>query len=297
VAVLLLSSLIGLAFIAGTAFVFFRFGWKSLSAIIPVTAGIAFAAYTSNGGGSGEYALMVFSPSFTGVVAGYCFRSMKSLQFFAILTSAVIGIALSGNYFYQKMNGGMDLLQDTRQRAVEFFSQAQMDEREREESLAKLDASLELLKDVMPFAYFLNALSTALIGYFLARALLRRTVAAAFEAAPGLELFRLHDYLIFGLIGSWLAVLLLNPESYSVPYIAGLNLALCLSSLYLLQAVGIAKFVMGARNIPPFVLPLALTVVVILGAEFIMFFSIVLLSIGALDFWADFRKLEAKSKN
>ncbi len=296
-AVLLVSSLVGLAFIAGIALFFFRKSWKSLLAIIPVTSGMAYAAYASQGGPGMEYAIMVIAPVFTGVAAGYSLRNRRSLLFFMVITSVALGGALTAHYYHQKLFTGTDPLEETKTRAVELLSHSQMSDAEREESLAKLDSSLDLLKDVMPFAYFLNALATALIGYFLSRALISRTVAPEVTALPGIEMIRLHDYFIFALIAGWLAVLLVDHEAYRALYVAGLNAALCVSVLYLLQAVGIVKYLLAARNVPSFVLPLVLAFIVLLGTEFILFFSIIFLSLGALDFWADFRKLEPKDKN
>jgi hypothetical protein len=297
VAVLLVSSLIGLAFIAGIALIFFRRGWKSLLAIVPITAGMAYAAFAAQGGPGIEYGIMVIAPVFTGIAAGYSFRNRRSLLFFLVITSVVLGSALTAHYYHQKLYTDTDPLDDTKKRAVELLSQSQMSEVEREDALAKLDSSLDLLKDVMPFAYFLNSLATALIGYFLSRALVSRTGAPDVVSLPGIEMVRLHDYFIFALIAGWLAVLLVDHEAYRAVYVAGLNVALCISALYLLQAVGIVKYVLAVRNVPSFVLPLVLAFIVLLGTEFILFFSIIFLSIGALDFWADFRKLEAKDKN
>jgi hypothetical protein len=44
------------------------------------------------------------------------------------------------------------------------------------------------------------------------------------------------------------------------------------------------------------VLPLGLAVTVFLGIEVALFVAVILLSVGALDFWADFRRLEKSIK-
>jgi len=66
--------------------------------------------------------------------------------------------------------------------------------------------------------------------------------------------------------------------------------------LYLMQAIGIAKFLLARKGLPRFLLPIGLLAVLFFGVEAALFVSIILASLGALDFWADFRKLEIHNK-
>jgi len=111
------------------------------------------------------------------------------------------------------------------------------------------------------------------------------------EKSPGLEFFQLHDYFIYALILGWLAVLLVDKSEYAIIYITGLNIALIFSILYLIQSLGIVKYFLIQKGLPLFIIPVTLITILFLGLKVTLFISIILSSVGAIDFWADFRKL------
>jgi hypothetical protein len=111
----------------------------------------------------------------------------------------------------------------------------------------------------------------------------------------GLEFFRLNDYAIFILIGGWLSFLLLDKSEHEILYLAGLNIGLIVSALYLVQALGVVRFLLMKKNKPGHILTLALILTFILSIEVFVFIIILLTGFGTLDLWADFRKLNAES--
>ena len=94
----------------------------------------------------------------------------------------------------------------------------------------------------------------------------------------------------------WLVVLLVDKREYSIIYIFGLNIALIFSVLYLIQSVGVIRFFFRKKGLPQFLIPLSFFIILFLGSNFILFFFIILIGVGAIDFWADFRKLGGKNK-
>jgi hypothetical protein len=207
-----------------------------------------------------------------------------------------LAIVFTANYYFLKVYKNTDLIQESRQRIVEMVNAAALPESEKREFMARVEESLEMVRDIVPFTYFLNALIGSLVCFFLLRVLLERFSGKDTAVIAGMELFKLNDYFIFVLIFGWLIVLLADRSAYYPLYVAGLNCALSFSVLYLLQAMGIAKYYMNKKGVPPFILPLVLLMILFLGMEVALFVSIIMLSVGALDFWADFRKLEAQSK-
>jgi hypothetical protein len=106
-----------------------------------------------------------------------------------------------------------------------------------------------------------------------------------------LEYFRMNDYLIFLFIGSWAFFLILDSDLATLINIVSLNIALMLSILYAIQALGIAKFFLIRRGLPLFLLPLLVVSLMMLGIPAFTFVAILLTGLGTLDLWADFRKL------
>ncbi len=259
----------------------------AVSGIVSVWAGPQYA---------GEFLMAMLSPLVIGAVAGMTFRSKKSVQFFLLVTSVTLSLAFTANYYFLKFFWNTDLITESRQRITEMIQGSGIAEAEKREFMSRIQESLDMVRDIVPFTYFLNALVGALICFFILRYFFSRYLNGDSATIEGIELFKLNDYFIFILIFGWLVVLLVDRQSYYPLYVAGLNSALSFSVLYLLQAMGIAKFFMNKKGIPPYILPVSLLILLFFGMEIVLFISIILLSIGALDFWADFRKLEPQSK-
>ncbi|HSV97290.1 MAG TPA: DUF2232 domain-containing protein [Spirochaetota bacterium] len=292
---LLAYALVGLCLVVASAAVSYRLGARALFGLVPLFVGIAAAqSFLSSGGG--EYNMMVLSPVVIGAAAGYTFRSGRALVFFLMVSVLSLTVAFSANYYFLKVYRDFDLVADSQKRVVDMIKAADLPDAEKTEILAKVNGSLEVIGDIIPFSYFMHSLIIAALCYTILRPFFMRGGRDKTADKSGLAYFRLKDYYIFALIVGWLAVLLVDEEGYRAVYVIGLNCALCFSALYLVQALGIARFYLDKKGAPPFILPLAAFVVLLLGVEALLFVSVVLLGIGALDFWADFRKLEARGE-
>lgn len=281
----------GLILILSSTFLFYRWGWKStLFFLIPIGAVIFLATPQFD-----ELHPLLLSLFIVGITAGYVFREKKSLQFFILISTFIITSLFSGNYYYLKIYKNTDILDKSKENIVTIVNASNIQKSEQEAFLARLDDSLEIVRDVIPFAYYINALFFSLISFFFIRLFMKRYITDQ-EKSPGLEFFQLHDYFIYALILGWLAVLLVDKSEYAVIYITGLNIALIFSVLYLIQSLGIVKYFLIKKGLPLFIIPLTLITILFLGLKVTLFISIILSSVGAIDFWADFRKLESAYK-
>jgi hypothetical protein len=293
---LLVFACIGLILLFGAAVLFFKAGWRALYAALPAVALGSVPFIIKRFGYGGEFLTIVFAPVFVGAAAGITFGTGRSLQFYLLVTTVTLTVLFTANYCGLKHFRNIDLVRESEKQVREIINSSSIAQPEKDAAMSRVDASLATIRDVVPFTYFMNALLGALLCYYILRRLLTRQLNAGGREPDGIELLRFNDYFIFVLIFGWLAVLLADRGRYYVVYVTGLNAALSLSALYLLQALGIVKFYVVKKGLPPFILPLGLAVMVFLGIEVALFVAVILLSVGALDFWADFRRLEKSIK-
>lgn len=286
----------GLVLLLVSGVLVYRWGWKALYVLVPVVAVQGAYFSLSVEGFSAEFITMVVSPMVVGAVGGYSFKTKRSYQFFMTVSTLPLVLVLSLNYYGLKVFKNQDLVLQSKDRLVALLKTAEMSEEEKADLLKKVDSSIEMLGGVMPFTYFLNTLFVALLGYVLLKFVLFKYMGRSGDGTDGIAYFKMSDYLIFVLIAAWAAVLLADREKLNGLFLLGLNTALIFSVFYLVQAVGIVKYYLLKKNLPPFILPAGILGLLLLGVEAILFVSVVLLSIGAIDFWADFRKLETHVK-
>lgn len=278
----------GLGLVIASTLLVYRYSWKALYFLAPVAvAGPLFYRVDP------EYYASFLGAMAIGCTAGITFRGKKSFQFYLVTASLAVTLVFSANYYGLKVFGGIDLFTQSKSQFAEYISRSEIPDAKKQEIASRLDSSMETLRDIVPFSYFLNGLFFSAVAFFVLRHITRRFSGAAPEETRGIEFFRLHDYFIFTVILGWLGFMLIDGVAWHAPYALALNVALIFSMLYVVQAAGIFKFFLVKRGIPLFVLPLALFLVVSVFIELIIFFLIIFASIGAIDFWADFRKLEA----
>lgn len=177
---------------------------------------------------------------------------------------------------------------------------------EKKQIIQRMDETLDLVKYVVPFAYFLNAFFLSLAGLYFLKYIFRKLNInkinkieennSNISLIDGIERFKIKEYLIFVYIAGWFVVLLVDRTKYNYIYITGLNIALILSCFYLIQAFGIMKYMLAKKNIPFSLLPAVIVAFLFLGMEYFFFIVIILSSIGVIDFWVDFRKLQLETK-
>lgn len=291
---LAITSLAGLIVILSSAYSFFRWNIRGFLFLLPVVVfGILFydQMYRING----ELPASLLASAVIGSAAGYTLKNKRSLQFFLLITALGSTGFFTANYYYLKAVRNVDLFIESRSSFVEYLNRSAegIKEEKKKELVRQIDQSLEIVRDLVPFSYFLNSLLFAAFTFIVMRMFARRFYGSADIGMKGLEHFRLNDYFIFALIGGWLAFLLVDAAASRWIHAAGFNLALIFTFLYMIQAFGIIKFYFLKRNLPMFLLPLIIVMSIVLLNQYVLILAILLASFGAIDFWADFRKLES----
>jgi len=247
-------------------------------------------------------------PAVFGTTGGVCFRQGRDFGFYLTLSSIVFAALFTVEYHALRVFRGTDIIEKGRNEIVLMMEQStgEMDKvfeeyktppENREKLKADFANSINIIKDskwlqfardMVPFSAFIFGVVICGLGFIFLKKWVMKDAALKVQS---LEFLRINDYFIFALIAGWGGFILLDSSSYPAFSIAALNLALAVSTLYVVQALGIIKYFMIGRGIPVIILPLLILTLLILGAPVIFFMTILLTGMGALDLWADFRKL------
>ncbi|HQL83495.1 MAG TPA: DUF2232 domain-containing protein, partial [Spirochaetota bacterium] len=276
----------GLMLMIGCAFLYYRLEWKALILCAALPA-VTVAAT----GRISDMPLMV-APVLMGCLGGFTFKKGKSLEFFLITASVSMALIFTAVFYYLMLYENVDFIGMLRIEMVKILGATGAPEDIKAEMLAEFDGSRNDMIARVPFSAFAYSLAMAGIGF----AIIRRFFGRMMGIVPGagLEMFRLHDFFIFVLIAGLALFLLIDKSNYPVLHSAGLNIALVAALLYFTQALGVVKFLLMRRGVPGYVLPLAVAGMLIMGMWVAMFMLVMLSGVGALDVWADFRKLAHK---
>ena len=295
-------------FIAGvilticTAVIFYKWGWMSLIVFVP--AAVIPVVISGYEGGISIYTL----PFISGTAGGYCFKKSSGLDFFITVPAILFAVVFTADFYLMKQVKGYDfidtgkvevvkLLEQTRGEVEKAFEQYKTPEENRKKLREDLDTSLQMIqdrkwvqlaKDMIPFSAFLYSVLVTAFSFLLMKKIFMKNQG---KLVRSLELFRLNDYFIFSLIAGWGLFIMLDRIQYPAISVVALNIALAASVLYIIQALGIIKFFIIKKGMPVVMLPLLILTLLVLGPSIIMFAMIVLIGIGTLDLWGDFRKL------
>jgi len=285
-----------------SAFIFYRWGWISLvlfapAAVIPVAIG-------GHADGLSLYTL----PLITGTAGGYCFKKSSGLDFFITVSAVLFAIVFTADFYILKEVRGYDfvekgkmeviqMLEQSRGEMEKVFEQYKTPEDNRKKLREDFEISIRILKDskwvqlakdMLPFTAFIYSVMVTGFSFLLMKKIFMKKQG---ESVRSLELFRINDYSIFSLIAGWGVFMLLDKNRFQVISVIALNVALAASVLYIIQALGILKFFIIKKGMPVILLPLLILTLLLLGPSILMFALIVLIGIGTLDLWGDFRKL------
>lgn len=284
----MIASLAGIGAITAASLLFYKWGWRSVGVMIPLAMpGVLLYRLSI------EYFPALIAATAIGVLAGYSMREKRSFQFYLVSASLAVGLILSVNYYTLKLGKGIDLMEESRTQFMEYINRAEIPEEKKLELRSSFDAAGVLIRAVVPFSYFLNGLLFAAIAYAVARFFLKLFADRDAGCGRGIEYFRLNDYLIYALIAGWLGVMLIDAVRFSWLHTISLNIALIFTVLYVIQAWGIAKFFIMKKGFSFTLVAGVLIGIVLLFNEALIFILVIMASIGAIDFWADFRKLES----
>jgi len=280
---ILAAFLAGLIIVIGAAYLSYRMEWKGMA--VCAIAAIAITAYA---GASIDIPVMA-APFVIGCAGGFTFKRKKSFGFYLIASSITLMIIFAGYFYYLLWFRGVDLIGMFRAEFDRILATAGAPADLRMEFLADFDASRDEIVARVPFSAFLNGVTLAAAGYIVIRRFFARITDV--ESVAGLEMFRMNDHAIFALIAGLAAYLLVDKTSIPVVHSAGFNLIMAMALLYVVQALGVAKYLLIQRGMPRVALPLGIALLVIAGIGATVFFFVILAGVGALDVWADFRRI------
>jgi hypothetical protein len=236
--------------------------------------------------------------------AVFTFKNNKGLRFFIFVSSLSITLICTFNHYYLKNIKNIDILVNSKNVFIQSLNQNNIPDNERSQMIQKINETINIAEYVVPFFYFLDALIFSLLGFYFFKYVFYKQNKISKSVSinknendkeiifEGIEIFKVTEYLIYVFIAGWFVVLLVDRSKNNYLYLAGLNIALILSSFYLIQAFGIIKFILHKKGIPFSLVPAIILLFLFFGTEYLIFILIILSSIGAIDFWADFRKLE-----
>lgn len=232
-----------------------------------------------------------------GAAIGFTFKKNKSFQFYVILTSISLTCMFTMNFFYLDKVENINILERSKVSFIEIIEKSpDVPDNEKKLLIDNVNDSVKKIKDIFLFANFLMLLLFALCCFFITKFLLTQRNSDEIKI-KGIEYFKINDFIIFALITGWLIVLLIDNENYYDIYFISLNAGLILSAFYLIQSFGIIKFLLLKKDLPTFLLPLSIITIMIVHIESLIYILILLTSLGALDFWANFRKYGNKTEN
>ena len=270
----------------GCAFIYYRLEWKAIiicAALPAITVALT--------GRVSDMPLMA-APALLGCLGGYTFKRGKSLEFFLVTASVSLAVISAGVFYYLMLYRNVDFIGMLKADMLRSIEATQLPGEVRAQYIEWFDEWKDYIVALVPFGSFVNSMLMAAIGY----AILKRFLGRLAGAVPGggLELFRLNDYFVFVLIAGLGVYLLIDKSNYPVLHSAGLNIVLASGVLYFVQALGVIKFLLMKRGMPRYMLPLMIAGGLLLGLVAVFLF-VVIAGVGALDVWADFRKLAKRS--
>ena len=289
---IIIASLAGIGIMVAASLLFYRRRWKSIAVIALFIAPGVFLYRMSV-----EYFPALVAAAAIGIIAGYSMREKKSFQFYLICASCAVGCVLSVNFYALKFGRGIDLFNESRTQFIEYVNKAELPEEKKLELRTSFDAASVLIRELIPFSYFMNGLFFAAIAYAVVRFILRMIADRDAGCGRGIEYFRLNDYLIYTLIVGWLGVMLIDAVRFPWLHALCLNTALIFSMLYVIQAMGIVKYFTIKKGFSFKLVAAVFLAIVLFFNEALIFAMVIMASIGAIDFWADFRKLESAGRS
>jgi len=244
-----------------------------------------------------EYIHILSSIAFAGAVTGFSFANEKSYQFLIIVSSLTLAVTFTSNFYFLNHYEETDVLKRSTDRFITLVNESpEFSKNEKKEILQTLDGSMDTIRDLIPFTYFLNSLLLSVCCFFFLKTVFMRRFFELIQKIQGIEFFKIQEYFIFLLIAGWLTVLLIDSEKYHEIYLIGLNMGLVFLIFYLIQSFGIIKFILLKKGLPTLILPLSIFITIVIGVEYFFFLLILLSSLGILDFWSDFRKLNPQEE-
>lgn len=289
---LLLSLVI---FIAAPALIY-RYGTAVLALCGLAALALAILLFPSP-----DYFPVVLQPCILGIIAGISFRFGKSFQFYLISATLSIASALSAQYLFLKYAMNIDLAILIEERLLEMLRLYTLPEESKNLFMGEVERAVKIFSGLFPFTYFTNTLIWSSISWPILRFIFNvfpvKGVGNSSLELKGIDNFRLNDYTVFVLIFSLASIAFFMNKPQSLPFLAGVNIALACMMFYFVQAIGILRFFIKQKKLPSFALPIILIVLMVILVPGTLLPVLVIISAwGLFDLWIDFRKISVHGR-
>jgi uncharacterized protein YybS (DUF2232 family) len=278
----------GLTLLFAGAFAFRRWGWYALAGAVPMLGAIIIV--------SGDVHLLVIFMSIsliTGCVVGSAVKYGRTMQFILIASSVCIASVSYSHYNYLFHAKKIDVYAQSLDAVRGAIIGGSLTDAEKKKQIEIWEDIFSIVKMILPFFYLVISALSAFLGYISVRYVIVKRGA---EPPKGIEHYRLNEFMIFPLIAS-IVLFAMVMDTHGAMFLIALNALLILSFLYMLQGFGVFKFMLKKKGIPWFIVPATAFGMFFFGYQALCVFLICVAGFGALDLWADFRKLAVKGAN
>ncbi len=279
---LLLHFVLGIALSVVVAMLVYRLQlrWIAVAIIIIATASYIALSYL--------YSEMIgIQFVIAGAVFGYTAHRFSFQRYF-IASVLILWCALLIVYYLQYHLKGIDVVADNQKMIQQMIEVSSLGAAEKSVMLQQLEDFVPTMRILIPFSYFFSAIVISLFMYVLVYAFFMRFKLLQ-NSDSKFALFRVDEWIVFLLIASW-AIVLFGTSGHVIWAVA-LNIGLSLCVVYTIQGLSIISFYFEKKKWPKLYGIVLLFVGILLGFQVLFFILTMLLGLGIIDFWMNFRKI------
>jgi len=222
-----------------------------------------------------------------GAIFGYTAQRFSFQKYF--MTSVlVLWFSLLVVYYLQYYLKGVDVVADNHAMIQQMIEGSSLGAAEKSVMMQQLENFMPTMRILMPFSYFFSSIVISLFIYVLVYAFFIRFKFLT-NSNSTFALFRINEWTVFLLIASWATVLLSSSDH--IVWAIALNVGLILCVVYTIQGLSIVSFYFEKKQWPKLYGVVLLFVGILLGFQVLFFIITMLMGLGIIDFWMNFRKI------
>lgn len=223
----------------------------------------------------------------SGAVFGYTAKRFSFQQHFMFSVLALWFVFLIVYYLMHHVKG-IDVVSENYKIIQDMVSGSSVSVADKALMMKQLENFYPTMRVLMPFSYFFSSVIISLLVYVMAFPIF---VRLKFLALPDgqFSLFRVNEWIVYLLTASWLTVLLAG--QYKFIWGIALNIGLILCLIYTIQGLAVISHFFERKQWPKIYGILLILFAVVLGFQVAFFVLTMLMGIGVIDFWMNFRKI------
>ena len=222
-----------------------------------------------------------------GAVFGYVAQHF-SFQRYITVSALVLWAALIVVYYMQYYMQGIDVVADNYNVIRQMVESSALGAAEKSLMLQQLENFVPTMRKLIPFSNFFSSVLISLFLYVLIYPIFVRFKFLNISDST-FSLFRIYEWFVFLFIASWAIVLFV--DSSKILWAIALNIGLILCVVYTIQGLSILSYYFERKQWPRLYAILALVVAMLLGVQAFFFIVIMVMGLGIIDFWMNFRNI------